>query len=159
MIRDGIKTVAKQGACKERPTWPYVIGKFDDKPPKAATPRPRSTRRSAICASPRPLNQLKGCLASGFPFVFGFAVYESFESPQVAKTGQVPMPQSNEALLGGHAVLAVGYDEAKQRFIVRNSWGKGWGMKGYFTMPYPYLLQAEPLERLLDDPSRGVVAA
>ena len=51
------------------------------------------------------------------------------------------MPQSNEAFLGGHAVMAVGYDEAKQWFIVRNSWGKNWGMNGYFTMPYPYLLQ------------------
>ena len=87
------------------------------------------------------LSQLKGCLASGFPFIYGFAVYESFESRDVAKTGHVPMPKAKEALLGGHAVVAVGYDESKQWFIVRNSWGKGWGMDGYFTMPYPYLLQ------------------
>jgi len=84
-------------------------------------------------------SQLKGCLASGYPIVFGFTVYESFESDAVAKTGQVPMPKPNEKTLGGHAVLAVGYDESVQRFIVRNSWGKNWGIKGYFTMPYGYL--------------------
>jgi C1A family cysteine protease len=87
------------------------------------------------------LDQLRGCLAAGYPFVFGFTVYESFESQQVASSGEAPMPKAGEKQLGGHAVLAVGYDEDQQRFIVRNSWGPGWGMKGYFTLPYPYLLQ------------------
>jgi C1A family cysteine protease len=68
-------------------------------------------------------------------------VYESFESQEVADSGKVPMPKANEAVLGGHAVLAVGYDEDQQRFIVRNSWGDNWGIDGYFIMPYPYLLQ------------------
>jgi C1A family cysteine protease len=141
MLRDGMKTVARQGACKERPTWPYRISKFDDKPPKAAYTQAKKHQAIRYLRLNQAVSQLKGCLASGYPFVFGFAVYESFESPQVANTGQVPMPQSNEAFLGGHAVMAVGYDEAKQRFIVRNSWGKSWGIDGYFTMPYPYLLQ------------------
>ena len=51
----------------------------------------------------------------------------------------VPMPAPKEKLLGGHAVLAVGYDDKQQRFLVRNSWGKGWGLGGYFTMPYTYM--------------------
>ena len=71
--------------------------------------------------------------------MFGFSVYDSFESTQVAKTGVVPMPATGEKQIGGHAVLAVGYDDTQQRFIVRNSWGRGWGMRGYFTMPYAYL--------------------
>ena len=83
---------------------------------------------------------MKGCLASGYPFVFGFTVYDSFDSEEVAKTGVVPMPSSGEQPLGGHAVLAVGYDDEQRRFIVRNSWGTEWGMQGYFTMPYVYLL-------------------
>jgi C1A family cysteine protease len=87
------------------------------------------------------LGQLKGCLASGFPVVFGFVVYESFESQEVASTGQAQVPPAGEKQLGGHAVLAVGYDEDLQRFIVRNSWGRKWGMQGYFTLPYPYFLQ------------------
>ena len=82
---------------------------------------------------------MQGCLASGFPFVFGFSVYASFEGADVAKTGVVPLPQAGEQQLGGHAVLAVGYDDTPQRFIVRNSWGPSWGMAGYFTIPYAYL--------------------
>ena len=85
------------------------------------------------------LTQMKGCLASGYPFVFGFTVYDSFESQQVANTGIVPMPASGESVVGGHAVMAVGYDDSQHRFIVRNSWGSSWGMQGYFTIPYAYL--------------------
>jgi len=74
-------------------------------------------------------------------FVFGFSVYQSFESPQMAQSGHLSLPQPSEQMLGGHAVLAVGYDDANQWFVVRNSWGDQWGMGGYFTMPYPYLTQ------------------
>ena len=89
----------------------------------------------------RSVSQFKGCLAEGFPFIFGFTVYESFESDAVAASGVAPMPGPGERLLGGHAVLAVGYDDAAQRFLVRNSWGNGWGQAGYFTMPYAYLTE------------------
>ena len=89
----------------------------------------------------RSLSQFKACLASGYPFVFGFGVYESFESDAVAKTGVAPLPGHGEKLLGGHAVPAVGYDDAAQRLIVRNSWGKGWGQAGYFTLPFAYLTE------------------
>ena len=90
------------------------------------------------------LTVMKGCLSSGYPFVFGFTVYESFESPEVARTGNVPMPSAGEQVVGGHAVVAVGYDDSRHRFIVRNSWGTGWALKGYFMMPYAYLTQAHP---------------
>ena len=83
--------------------------------------------------------QMRTCLAAGYPFVFGFTVYESFESQEVANTGIVKMPKRGEQALGGHAVLAVGYNDAKQTFLVRNSWGEDWGMSGYFTLPYKYL--------------------
>ncbi len=82
---------------------------------------------------------MQGCLASGYPFVFGFSVYESFESQDVARTGIVPLPKQGEKQLGGHAVLAVGYDDSDQTFWVRNSWGTGWGQSGYCKMPYSYL--------------------
>lgn len=141
-IRDGVKTVAKQGACREDPTWPYQISKFSQRPPKPAYTEGSQHQAIRYLRLSQTLGQLKGCLASGFPFVFGFTVYESFESPQVAKTGHASIPKANEALIGGHAVMAVGYDEARQWFIVRNSWGTGWGMDGYFTLPYPYLLQS-----------------
>lgn len=71
---------------------------------------------------------MQGCIAGGYPFVFGFTVYESFESEQVAQTGIVPMPAPGETVVGGHCVVAVGYDDSKRTFIIRNSWGTGWGL-------------------------------
>lgn len=141
MIRDGVKSVVKRGACKES-SWPYEIGHFREKPNKACYAEGRKHQAIQYMRVNQSLGQLKGCLAEGFPFVFGFAVYESFVSSEVEKTGEVPMPRAREEFLGGHAVLAVGYDEQTQRFIVRNSWGKGWGKGGYFTMPFPYLVQS-----------------
>jgi C1A family cysteine protease len=86
---------------------------------------------------------MKTCLAMGYPFVFGFSVYTAFESDEVAKTGVVYLPAKSEKLLGGHAVVCVGYDDVTQRFIVRNSWGASWGQAGYFTIPYSYLTNAK----------------
>ncbi len=141
MIRDGVKSVATQGNCSEA-HWPYDITKFREKPPAKCYTEALKHKAISYKRLLHNLDQLKGCLASGYPFIFGFTVYESFESQQVAQTGQVPMPAAHEKVLGGHAVLAVGYDDAQQRFIVRNSWGTNWGMQGYFTMPYPYLLNS-----------------
>ena len=139
-IRDGIKSVASQGACPET-EWPYVISKFAVKPPARAYKDAALDRAVSYQSIVQDLNQMKGCLASGFPFVFGFTVYESFETTVVAKTGHAPMPGWAERPVGGHAVMAVGYDDSSGWFIARNSWGPGWGMKGYFTLPYAYLIQ------------------
>jgi C1A family cysteine protease len=137
-IRDGIKSVAKQGDCPET-EWPYVIAKFKTKPSAACYADARKYKVVLYQRMAQTLSQLKCCLASGYPFVFGFTVYESFESASVAKTGHATLPRSGDAVIGGHAVAGVGYDDAKQWFIVRNSWGAGWGMKGYFTLPYAYV--------------------
>lgn len=140
-IRDGIKTVNTQGACPET-MWPYNVAQFTVKPTPDCYTAALQDRAVTYQRLVQDLNQMKGCLASGYPFVYGFTVYQSFESPQVAKTGIVPMPSPSEQSIGGHAVMAVGYDDTQQRLIVRNSWGTGWGIKGYFTMPYAYVLQS-----------------
>ena len=80
---------------------------------------------------------MKGSLSEGYPFVFGFVMYESFKSEEVKKTGMVPMPKPSEKAAIHHCGVAVGYDDS--HFIVRNSWGPGWGIKGYCFMPYDYL--------------------
>jgi C1A family cysteine protease len=136
-IRDGVKTLAKQGVCPEK-EWPYNIAKFAAKPSAKCY---KDALQHQITSYHRilTLDEMRGCLASGFPFVFGFTVYESFESQQVAQTGIVNMPQPGERTLGGHAVVAVGYNDSEKRFVVRNSWGTTWGQQGYFTMPYDYL--------------------
>ena len=141
-IRDGIKSVVSQGVCPES-SWPYDISTFTDKPDPSCYQDAKMyhTVKSYLSVS-QDLTAMKTCLAQGFPFVYGFTVYQSFESDQVASTGVVPMPAMNEQTVGGHAVLAVGYDDATQRFITRNSWGTGWGQRGYFTIPYEYLTNA-----------------
>jgi C1A family cysteine protease len=120
--------------------WPYNIAQFATKPSAQCYTAAASHKAIQYQRVARNLSQMKGCLASGYPWVLGFTVYDSFESAQVAKTGIVPMPGPTEKVLGGHCVVAVGYDDSQQAFIMRNSWGTGWGMKGYFTMPYAYLL-------------------
>jgi C1A family cysteine protease len=147
-IRDGMKAVAKLGVCPEasKPPqaydWPYEISMFTAPPPAACFQFGAKCLITSYRRLPQLLAQMRACLASGFPFVFGFSVYESFESDIVKQTGIVNLPTANEQLLGGHAVLAMGYDDKEQRFTVRNSWGPDWGQNGYFTMPYAYLTDA-----------------
>lgn len=140
-IRDGIKSVGKQGDCPET-EWPYVIARFKTKPPKKCYADALKYKAVLYQRLTPVLSQLKGCLASGWPFVFGFTVYESFESAQVARTGHATLPASGEQPVGGHAVMCVGYDDARQWFVIRNSWGPKWGMKGYFTLSYAYVTAA-----------------
>ena len=137
MIRDGIKACASMGVPLES-VWPYNVAKFAAKPPKSvdtdAAKRKIASYRRVMC-----LDDLLHCLANGNPVVFGFSVYESFESDAVAKTGIVPMPHAKERMIGGHAVLAVGYHQTEEFLIVRNSWGNSWGNGGYFTLPFGYI--------------------
>ncbi len=152
-IRDGIKSVATIGVCPET-EWPYddtpaltdggpwpPSAHAGQQPPQSCyTDAKQSVALSYHRIIPN-IDQLKGCLAGGFPFVFGFTVYADFESPTVAHTGDAQLPTSGEQVLGGHAVLAVGYDDSTQRFLARNSWGTTWGKQGYFTLPYAYLTE------------------
>jgi C1A family cysteine protease len=136
-LRDGIKTLAKQGVCSEH-DWPYKIRYFRRKPGKACY---RSAEQHRIVSYHRikDVDEMRTCLAEGYPFVFGFTVYSSFESKKIEKSGILNMPEPDEKVMGGHAVMAAGYDDRTECFLIRNSWGRDWGKHGYFSMPYDYL--------------------
>ena len=135
-IRDGMKVLSQMGICPESED-PYNVKKFTN-PPTAQEIRDALPYRIGAYHRVFGLIGLKTALAEGLPVVIGIDVYENFESKAVAKTGIVPIPKGNEQCLGGHAVCVVGYDDAKNWLIVRNSWGANWGDKGYFYLPYKY---------------------
>ena len=142
-LRDGIKVVAALGAPPEK-LWPYDLTKFARKPPQKVY-KAALEHRAVIYyrVEQTRLRELLGCLASGFPFLFGFTVYDGFESSKVVRTGVLDLPKPGERVLGGHAVLAVGYNQETKRFLIRNSYGASWGRKGYFSMPFDYLLDSD----------------
>lgn len=127
-IRDGLKVVAKMGYYDEK-LWPYRITKFAAKPPALAA---NAEHVYSYYRGSGSTGSLRYALANGWPVIFGFTVYDSFGSV-------TPMPGPGEGIQGGHATLAVGYDDATKLYTVRNSWGASWGDGGYFTIPYAYL--------------------
>uniref|UniRef100_A0A6A7FZX3 Xylellain. Cysteine peptidase. MEROPS family C01A n=1 Tax=Hirondellea gigas TaxID=1518452 RepID=A0A6A7FZX3_9CRUS len=140
-IRDGIKTINKDGVCHEA-DWPYDISKFTEKPPKDCYLSAKGNLCLKYSRVSQKVESLKAVLVhERIPIVFGFAVHESFEDPKVAETGRMPMPGSEDEdpILGGHAVAVVGFNEEERVFIIRNSWGGSWGDSGYFYMPYDFI--------------------
>ena len=137
-IRTGIKSLVKYGVLPET-SFPYVDFNFSHPPSPSNYIEAEKHQILEYKQLDQVVEQLKGCLAERFPFVCGIMLYTSFETDAVAQTGTVPLPADDEACLGGHAVMFVGYDDKTRRFKVRNSWGEGWGMKGYFTLPYEYM--------------------
>lgn len=147
-IRDALKAVARYGMCKES-IWPYDTSRFSKQPNANAIAEAAKHKLEgkAYGRIERTVISLKTCLAANNPIVFGFTVYESFMSEEMKKTGMMQMPKLHESVVGGHAVLMIGYDDAKRCFLIRNSWGPTWGIKGNFWMPYDYAIS----KRLADD--------
>lgn len=137
-IRDVVKVAAKVGVAPET-LWPYDVAKFKRLPPKRVFEAAKADlaitySRVAVGAA-----ALKTALYAGHPVVIGISVYDSFEGDETAKTGLVKMPASNESMLGGHCMLATGWNDAQRTFTVRNSWGPDWGNHGYCHIPFDYL--------------------
>lgn len=147
-IRDTFKYIAANGILFEDGPggWPYDIAKFRDRPPVPSFTLPETFHYRPV---PQDATHIMASLAEGRPVAFGFVCYSGLDDPETAKNdfsdpaaGHLVMPKQNEAPLGGHAVVLVGYDFAAQNFLVRNSWG-AWGLRGYFLMPYSYVLRAD----------------
>jgi len=137
-LTQGINVLKKYGVCSEK-TWPYVTNKYGEKPNKNSYDEAVNYKIITSQYIIPTLNNLKGCLQSGYPFVCGILIFQSFMSSQTAKNGIVNMPVNKEKCLGGHAVTCIGYNDNTQRFIMLNSWGPSWGDKGIFYLPYNYL--------------------
>lgn len=136
-LRNTIKTMANLGVCPES-SWGYNKC-FKKKPTDDCYADAINHQVLEYLSVEHNLYYIRLCLAEGHPVSFGMMLYESFMTDYVTNTGIVPMPDlTRERPVGGHAVMLVGYDDSKQQFIVRNSWGKSWGDKGYFYLPYEY---------------------
>ena len=142
-IRGTIRALRIFGVCPEE-YWPYETKDFDQEPTSFCYAFGQSYKainyyRLWDADPTRLLDQLRGSLANGLPFAFGFSVYSSIWDPDVQRTGDIPVPKDGDRLEGGHAVMAVGYDDKARRLQIRNSWGPSWGDGGYGTLPYEYI--------------------
>jgi len=141
-IRNSIKAALRVGVCNEE-LWPYNEDHEFLHPAPGCYQDALLHRGVEYQRVPQDLLHMQSVLAGGNVLVVGFTVFSSFESSTVATTGIVPMPARGEQELGGHAVLLVGYDDARQVFTCQNSWGATWGDKGFFYIPYQYLLNSK----------------
>jgi C1A family cysteine protease len=136
-LRSAMKGVSTLGAADET-TWSYDTSKVLSAPPAAAFTSGKPV--AGLVASyvrVSTLAGLKDALANGRPVAFGFSVPDTFIS--ITKpTGKLPYPAAGTKFIGAHAVCAVGYDDASQQVLCRNSFGPTWGMNGYFTMDYAW---------------------
>lgn len=140
---DCIRSFQDNGICPEN-MWPYNVSKFKVKPYETCYNAASKYKSLDVINIQHDITSMKTSLANCYPFIVGISIYESFETKDVANTGLVPIPNINkEELLGGHCVLVCGYDDSKQYWIVRNSWGSLWGDKGYFYLPYLYLFDSK----------------
>jgi C1A family cysteine protease len=136
-LRNVCKTLVKQGVCRES-VWKYEPKLLSLKPSEAAYMEASQHKAGAYYAIDS-IYEVKRCLANGYPVMFGIPLFTSFMSETVARTGIVPTPSKSERMIGGHAMTLIGYSDITQRFLVRNSWGKTFGLNGYCMIPYPYV--------------------
>lgn len=133
-ITQTINAARRFGICPET-NWKYIPSRFKSRPNINAYTAANKNKILEYEQIMPTISQLKACLAEGYPFICGILVYSSFMSN---KSGHVPLPKPGEEILGGHAVVCVGYN--KDGWIMRNSWGTKWGDKGYFYLPFSYLI-------------------
>jgi C1A family cysteine protease len=142
MPRTACQVLTAKGCC-ETALYPYVAGTFTA--PTAAQAQNALKYKTGAYHRIVTLSDFLGCLADAtpWPVTVGFTVYESFMSQEVEDTGVMPIPQSGEQEQGGHEVLCLGYDMTRQLALMQNSWGDGWGQRGYFWMPFRVIQSAE----------------
>lgn len=141
-LRDTMKSVSSYGAPSEI-LWPYIESKFMQKPSSQAYKDGLRHKILKYMSVEQTLAHIKGCLVEGYPIVLGISIYESFETPEITKSGIIPMPKADETLLGGHAIFLCGFNDKTKTYLGRNSWGQKWGQAGHFEIPYDYILDPD----------------
>ena len=145
-IRETVKAMNCKGVCTES-DWPYITSKFRSQPPQACYDAARGNNLCKYERLDQDIDHLRACLKKdNCPFAFGFKVYQSFHGERNQRYGDMSMPTAWERMNesdGRHAVVAVGYDDSRKRIKVLNSWGSGWGDRGYFYMPYDYITDSD----------------
>ena len=144
VIQLAMEALKELGACSEN-SWPFEKPLLLEKPNRTAYEEASEYKIKEMEQVPLELEAWKQALASGYPVVFGCLLFDSFDECN-QRGGVVPMPSPKDvgrSSHGGHSMCAVGYSDAEQVFIVRNSWGDQWGDKGYCYMPYNYLMNPE----------------
>ena len=138
-IHDAVDSLKKYGVCAEK-TWPFDINRVNAKPHANAYDEADEAMVDQLEQVSTDLDTWRQCLAEGRPIIFGTVLFDSFDK---ARKGKVPLPTEKETTRGKHgrhAMLCVGYSDADELFIVRNSWGTKWGDNGYCYITYEYLM-------------------
>jgi len=143
MIRDGMRVLKKLG-CPPSTDWPYDEALYVEHPPSVPELADATVARISSFYRVHTVLEAKQALALRHPVTIGFQVFDSFEGVQAARTGVIPVPDINrENFLGGHCMCLLGYQDIPnptdcpaEHFIAANSWGTGWGAKGYCFLPY-----------------------
>ena len=138
LLSDGIKALEKYGVCSEE-DWPYVIDRVVERPSEECYKKALQHHVIAAYNLPTTRESMRHSLQLGQPFVIGILLFDSFMRVHVSQTGNAVMPSQEDKILGGHAVVCVGYDDDRHAWIMRNSWGEHWGDNGHFYLPYEYL--------------------
>lgn len=139
-IGSGAQSLVATGLCEEQ-YHSYSLGPFV-RPDRIAYTDALDHKALTVRMVDQNVNFIRELLASGLPVTIGFLVFPSIQSPQIERSGDIPFPSSSERShqpLGGHAVVLVGYDDARQCFLLRNSWGTTWGQQGYGSISYAYI--------------------
>lgn len=136
-IRTAMKTLATYGVCTED-LWPYIVSKYNVKPSKEAVSNALTHQALRYYRTPTLLH-IKYSISEGFPVVFGFSVPETIFDDTTTQTGVVLYPGPATKMVGGHAVIACGYDDIKKQLKFQNSWGPVWGDKGHGYLPYDFI--------------------
>ncbi len=139
-----IEGLKEYGACSEE-LWPNDETMILDEPDQSAYDHGSNFKIVDAEYIETKLDLWKQTLAEGYPISFCLNTFESFDSACKNK-GRVPMPKPSDNVRethGWHAMLCVGYSDPDKVFIVRNSWGKDWGDKGYCYIPYDYMMNKD----------------